>query len=425
MNNYTTEVYQSKRSLINFSNKISKGVSKPVQKMCQDMVYGITSSRSSYLSDIARSLKENNKLKNTIDRLSHNLMYLDEDEKQIMETNHDKELMSYLKDGYVAVLNDNSDINKEYSNKLEDLCTVRDASSKQEKYVNGYMVCEYVALTEKTQTPVSLYSKIYSTTSDSFMSENDETMKGEDIVNKKLKGTGKIPIYVRDRGYDANEIFKKDIDEDNKFVTRLEGNRYLLFKDKKKIVTDAVKNRKGKIVTKLMYHGENKECYISYTKVKLPVRKNKELTLVTIHGLSSDGIPMMLLTNLVVNCKEDAEYIVRLFFLRWRIEEYFKAKKQEFKWEDSLLRTLKSMNNYNFFLTLVMTNLTILIEKIEENFLSNLILEHSKSLKEKALVYFGMMSKGLYEILKNAKEGIRIWQKIETREKIRQLRFSI
>lgn len=425
MNNYTTEVYQSKRSLINFSNKISKGVSKPVQKMCQDMVYGITSSRSSYLSDIARSLKENNKLKNTIDRLSHNLMYLDEDEKQIMETNHDKELMSYLKDGYVAVLNDNSDINKEYSNKLEDLCTVRDASSKQEKYVNGYMVCEYVALTEKTQTPVSLYSKIYSTTSDSFMSENDETMKGEDIVNKKLKGTGKIPIYVRDRGYDANEIFKKDIDEENKFVTRLEGNRYLLFKDKMKIVTDAVKNRKGKIVTKLMYHGENKECYISYTKVKLPVRKNKELTLVTIHGLSSDGIPMMLLTNLVVNCKEDAEYIVRLYFLRWRIEEYFKAKKQEFKWEDSLLRTLKSMNNYNFFLTLVMTNLTILIEKIEENFLSNLILEHSKSLKEKALVYFGMMSKGLYEILKNAKEGIRIWQKIETREKMRQLRFSI
>ena len=230
MNNYTTEVYQSKRSLINFSNKILKGVSKPVQKLCQDMVYGITSSRSSYLSDIARSLKENNKRKNTIDRLSHNLMYLDEDEKQIMETNHDKELMSYLKDGYVAVLNDNSDINKEYSNKLEDLCTVRDASSKQEKYVNGYMVCEYVALTEKTQTPVSLYSKIYSTTSDSFMSENDETMKGEDIVNKKLKGTGKIPIYVRDRGYDANEIFKKDIDEDNKFVTRLEGNRYLLFK---------------------------------------------------------------------------------------------------------------------------------------------------------------------------------------------------
>ena len=425
MNNYTTEVYQSKRGLINFSNKISKGVCKPVQKLCQDMVYGITSSRSSYLSDIARSLKEDNKLRNTIDRLSYNLMNLDEKVKEIMETNHDKEVIGHLKDGYVAVLNDNSDINKECSSKLEDLCIVRDASSKQEKYVNGYMVCEYVALTEKTQTPVSLYSKIYSTTSNGFVSENDETIKGEDAVNKKLEGTGKVPVYVRDRGYDSNEFFKKDIDEDNKFVTRLDGDRYLIFKDKRKIVVDAVKTRKGKIVSKLMYHGENKECYISYTRVKLPARKNKELTLVTIHGLSSDGIPMMLLTNLDVKGKDDAEYVVRLYFLRWRIEEYFKAKKQEFKWEDSLLRTLKSMNNYNFFLTIVMTNLAILIEKTEENFLSNLILEYSKSLKNKALVYFGMMSKGLYEILKNAKEGIRMWQKIETREKIRQLSFSM
>ena len=123
--------------------------------------------------------------------------------------------------------------------------------------------------------PSKLYSKIYSTTSDSFMSENNETRKGEDIVNIKLKGTGKVPVYVRDGGYDANEFFKKDIDEDNKFVTRLDGDRYLLFKDKKKIVTEAVKNRKGKIVSKLMYHGENKECCISYTKVKLPVRKTK------------------------------------------------------------------------------------------------------------------------------------------------------
>ena len=74
-------------------------------------------------------------------------------------------------------------------------------------------------------------------------------------------------------------------------------------------------------------------------KSKITSKKNKELTLVTIHGLSSDGITMILLTNLEVNCKDDVEYIVRLYFLRWRVEEYFKAKKQEFKWEDSLLRT--------------------------------------------------------------------------------------
>ena len=37
---------------------------------------------------------------------------------------------------------------------------------------------------------------------------------------------------------------------------------------------------------------------------------------------------MMLLTNLKVKDKESAEHLVRLYFLRWRIEEYFKAKKE-------------------------------------------------------------------------------------------------
>lgn len=62
---------------------------------------------------------------------------------------------------------------------------------------------------------------------------------------------------------------------------------------------------------------------------------------------------MVLLINLEVKNKEDAEYIARLYFLRWRIEEYFKAKKT-YKWENSLLRTLESMNNLNIFLTIAM-----------------------------------------------------------------------
>lgn len=49
-----------------------------------------------------------------------------------------------------------------------------------------------------------------------------------------------------------------------------------------------------------MYKGKNKECSISYTRVKLPVYKSKEISLVIIYGLSEE--PMMLLTNLEVKC---------------------------------------------------------------------------------------------------------------------------
>lgn len=424
MTNYTTETYQTKRDILNFCNKISEGTLKPIRKLTQDIVYGILSGKSCLLSVISRELKETIKLSNTVDRLSNRLSNIDKDEKIVIKNNYYKEVMKYLPEEYVIVLNDDTDLNKEYSKKLEDLCVVRDASSQVERYVNGYKVCEYVALSEKQKTPISLYSKIYSTESDSFKSENDETIKGENEVIKVLNEYGKKPIFIRDRGYDANEYFIKDIKEDNKFVTRLKGNRHLLFKGKKKLVESVVKSRKGKISTKLMYHGENKECSISYTKVELPVCKGKEVTLVTIHGLSEDGIPMMLLTNLDVKDKASAEYIVRLYFLRWRIEEYFKVKK-EYKWEDSLLRTLESMNNMNLFLTIAMTHISIQVEKIDKNFHSNLILERAKSLKEKAIVYIGMMGRGIKEILKYARTGIKEWQHIEERGLYKQLELRL
>ena len=311
MINYTTETYETKRGILNFANKISKGTFKPTQKLIQDVIYGMLSSKSCLLSDISRELKEEIKLINTVDRLSNRLATIDKEEKEKLQENYYKEVMRYLPEEYVIVLNDDTDINKEYSKKLEDLCVVRDASSQVERYVNGYKVCEYTALSEIKKTPLSLYSKIYSTTSDNFKSENEETIQGEDEVIKILGKENKKPIFVRDRGFDANEYFEKDIKEENKFVTRLKGNRYLLFKGKKRIVESVASERKGKISTKLMYQGENKECSISYTKVELPSYKGKEVSLVTIHGLSKDEIPMMLLTNLEVKDKESAEHIVR------------------------------------------------------------------------------------------------------------------
>lgn len=424
MINYTTETYQMKRNILNFSNKVSKGTRKPIIKLTQDIMYGILRSKSCLLSAIARDLKDAAKIENVIDRLSNRLANFDENEKVKIMDNYYNGIIDYLPDNYVIVLNDDTDINKEYSKKLENLCLVRDASSQTEKYVNGYHVCEYVALTEKEKSPISLYSKIYSTTSKDFKSENNETIIGEDKVIEVLNKYNKKPIFIRDRGYDANDFLKKDIKEDNKFVTRLKGNRYLLFKGVKKIVGEIAESRKGKISTKLMYRGENKDCSISYTRVQLPACEEKNISLVTIHGLSEEGT-MMLLTNLEVNSKETAEQIVRLYFLRWRIEEYFNLKK-EYDWENSLLRTLESMNNLNMFLTITLTYVSVLVEKLNKNFFSNIILERAQSLKEKAIIYMGMMVSGIKEILRYARTGIKEWQKIESKKIIyKQLELKI
>ena len=128
---------------------------------------------------------------------------------------------------------------------------------------------------------------------------------------------------------------------------------------------------------------------------------------------------MMLLTNLDVKDKESALYVVKLYLLRLRIEEYFKAKKA-YNWENSLLRTLTSMNNLNMFLTQAMFYMTTVIEKIDKNFLSNIILERACLLKEDLLVYLSAISTGIY-----ARTGIKEWQNIEHREKYKQLSLRI
>lgn len=422
MNNFTKETYQLKRGILNFSKKITINVRKPIIKFTEDMTYGILARKNCYLSEIARALNEKAKLPYTIDRLSTNLMNLDNEEISKMKNNYYEEVIKYLPEEYVVVLNDDTDLNKEYSKKLEDLSIVRDASSQIDRYVNGYKVCEYTALSKNKKSPISLYSNIYSTISDNFKSENEETIKGEDKVIDVLARYKRKPIFVRDRGYDANEFFKKDIKENNKFVTRLKGNRYLLFKNKEKIVIKIAESRKGKITTNLMYKGENKECSISYTKVKLPICKSKEISLVIVYGLGEE--PMMLLTNLEVKDRDSAERIARLYFLRWRIEEYFKAKKG-YNWENSLIRTVNAMSNLNLFLTISMTYLSILTEKLDTNFYSNIILERAKAIKEKALVYLSTMGTGIVEILKNAKVGIREWQEIREQKRYKQLSLKL
>ena len=73
MNNFTTNTYEMKRDIVNFSKNICKGVSKSETKFTMDMIYGIFKSKNIHLSSIAKSLDENIKKAYTIDRLSDNL----------------------------------------------------------------------------------------------------------------------------------------------------------------------------------------------------------------------------------------------------------------------------------------------------------------------------------------------------------------
>ena len=416
MNNFTTNTYEMKREILNFSEKIAKKLSKSEKKFIQDIEYGIAASGSCLISDISRSLNEDIKLKNTIERLCDNLNSFDDTET--LYNNYIEEIGDiYGKEP--VVLFDDSDISKVYGKKFEDLDDVIDASSQDKKVTKGYHVCEATILTEKENQLISVYSQIYSCKSKDFKSMNDYTFKSIEAAKKVLN---RKFIGVFDRGYDDNKII--DYMDDNYFIIRMNDRRNFLFKGKKKNAYEEAKKRKGKVRMTLWFDdNEEYEVYISHTKVTLPYN-GKDYELVFCYGLSEER-PLILLTNRKIHSKDDVIKVVRLYFSRWRIEEYFRAKKQEYKFENIRLRTLKGINNLNLFLTIHLGHINKLAEEINRKLLSIKIIEASKSIRNKVIIWMSQFARGIKKILSYAHTGIKEWQKIEIRDKYKQLALKI
>ena len=418
MTNFTTNTYEMKRDILKFSEKISKGLSKTEKKFIQDMEYGIAASGSCLISEISRSLHEDIKLKNTIERLCDNLATFDNE--NIIYNNYINEIKELFGEEPVALFDD-SDIAKIYGKKFEDLDEIIDGSSPDKRITKGYHICEAVILTKNEKQPVSVYSRIYSCKSDNFISKNNYTFESIDSVNKTL---GRKFTGIFDRGYDDVKIINYIEKTNNDFVIRMKDNRQFIFKNKKKNCYEEAIKRKGKVKMELWFDdNEVYEVSVSHTRVKLPSNK-KEYELIFVYGLSEER-PLILLTNKNIKSKEDLIKIVRLYFTRWRIEEYFRAKKQEYKFESMRVRTLKSINNLNTLLSIYLGYVNKLIEEMDKKLLSIKIIEASKSLRKKVIVWISQFARGIRNILSYAHEGIRKWQNIETRLKYKQLQLKL
>lgn len=173
----------------------------------------------------------------------------------------------------------------------------------------------------------------------------------------------------------------------------------------------------------LFNNNEEYNLTLSYTKAILPYNK-KEYTLVIVYN-ENEMKPMKLLTNIEIKEKEDVIKIVRLYLSRWRIEEHFRGKKQEYDFENMRVRTLESMNNLNMILTIHLGHISILADNINNKLLTLKIIYASKSLKDKAIVWLSQIARGIKEILKYAHNGIKEWMNIETRSKEKQLALKL
>lgn len=84
-----------------------------------------------------------------------------------------------------------------------------------------------------------------------------------------------------------------------------------------------------------------------------------------------------------IKSKDDVIRVARTYFSRWKIEEYFRCKKQMFQFENFRVRKLKAINALNFYITLCMTFLAMTSMESETNALKVSLLKAANPVKEK------------------------------------------
>ena len=396
MTNYSTLGSNLKRDIFRFCEKISKGFYRPLQKFILDMIYGLVSGQSCYLTEIARKLKEKTALHKIVGRLSRNLMNFDD--ADILAENYFNAVKKNFDDNTILIVDD-SDVSKPCSLKLEGLCKVRDGSTGE--IADGYWVAGVSALTAEHKQPIPVYSRVYSSLEEGYVSNNAETVKSFEFMSSHFP---KTTIRALDRGYDAGYVFDYFIPKEEAFIVRM-NDRNILYKGEKMSLKKLARRFKGKYSLKFeAKDGKKANCKISIVPVSLPDYPDKQLNLVVCNGLGKE--PLMLLTNLDSNDNRLCVTVTKVYLMRWRIEEYYKFKKQGFGFEKFLVRSLKSIRNLDLMLTIAVGYIGILSEKIGESIEVAEIIEASKRLYGLSKFTFYALADGLYEIFSKLYSGV-------------------
>jgi len=324
-------------------------MTKPELRCLKDMVTGILKSKSVFVNQIAASLRERLKLKDVCKRLSS--QYLKEDlAEKIISSHLSTVCPSISKDDFILM--DGTDISKKHAKYMEGLEFVKNGDTGEIGL--GYNVLNINAINGHKEM-IPLYSKAYSYEMGA-LSSNNEIKKAVRGVKKHIDGKG---CWIFDRGADNGIVKDFFIGECSQTIIRLKRNTKLFHKDVAykasqlvgkidfSITQTVTKIKKDKPVLK---HYEVGAIPISYTvkgithSLWLVVSRNKK------HG----GLCYLLVKSKLTTAIEVAKWAFKGYGLRWKIEEYHRHIKQEYRLEDIQMKTFEGLQSMLAILTVAM-----------------------------------------------------------------------
>lgn len=405
-------VYQTKRLITNFSQKLGKGLRKSRQKFILDYFYGLSKSKSVILSEIARKLNEDRNLSSTIKRFSRQLQ--DDSDFNQLRINYADIIKNQAQEDSIVIM-DGSTIAKPYSEKLEYLSTIKHPVTNQ--YVPGYSTMNVSIATPNKKHPIPIYSELYSTKHPDFISENVEIAKAMSSVQEIFQD--KNCIFVMDRGFDRNNIMKYILSLEKDFVLRIKKNRNVYHQNRSINVSELSQHFKGKIRFDTTIDKEKVQLKISHCKVQLSAFSDQDFYLLMVYGYGKE--PMYILTNRKIENKADVISHLKMYLSRWRIEELFRVQKNTFEVEELQVETYAGLRQCYAFVNYLIGFYSMSIEKWSE--LVPLILESIRQVKplDQIRFYLYRFINGFSEVLSYDRVGVRHFHYIEQRNDCWQL----
>jgi len=390
---------KTKNQIANFLETICVNENKVIKRFIQDMIFGITVSKSVLLSEISRSLKEKISLKKTIERLSNNL------KKEMNFAAMEEKYLTTIKseintDTVIAV--DDGDMTKEYATKFEKLALVKDGNQKDKPCKLGYNTTNLFAVnaSKEKRELIPLLGKLYSTKEEYFKTGFEEV---KDLISRLVKIIGSTGIYVLDRGFDSNKVINYLNGLWLTWLIRMTKRRNIkTLKGKVKKIEDFAQEIRKKYGEVELFYGQDKDGYPKKLRGRLGFRRciinGKVYTLIVIAKFNGK-VGMMLLTNKKINGIKDMKQMLSAYNARWSVEDHFRCIKQSFKLEKWMVRSLQSVKNLYRLVNLV----TACIGKIALNdYLKKLILyikEQALDVYDKTKFYICALAKGISNIL--------------------------
>lgn len=390
MYNYTLLSNQIQDSLNNYCKFLINDLGMVNKKFIYNMINGIMKSNSTHLTKIGRCLNEDITLKKTVERLSRNLMCFNDIDK--LHNNYTAFIMNnIIQNDTPLFFVDESDIAKPNVKDFECLGDVQDGSNEH-KWTKGYGLTEIATLINNE--PIITQSALWSTADPEFKSKNAYLY---DLLEKNINLYQNKGTYIFDRGFDQTNLINFLITNKTEFIIRLKTIRKIFIKNKQYTIEEILNKYKGKIIFKSNRQEKVHKNKLSFVKVNLKGIK-QELTLVISYPEYTSQEIAYLITNRKINNAHDVRQIVRDYFKRWRIEEYFKFKKTQFEIEDIRVRSLNALKVMNSLINYTITFISI---KNSNIWLKKQIIKISKPIK--TIVYFNYyrISMGINIIFKN------------------------